>query len=407
MKKLLTLGLCVLIPTLVAGDLSQDEIRNQLQTLQSQITELKAQLNAQQETVKTEVETAVERSFAQVKNGGGLSLGPNIDGLMLTGDLMLRYERQEWDWNGPEGELERLRTRLRLGGIWQNSTESWEVGVGAVTGANFANTAEDTWSDVGPFDTGNLSLDYAYAKHTMDCFSLTLGQQMNPFKASWLLWDEDVRPAGITGQYSMDMFFATLGAYEVQNVADDLGNGSMLYAGQIGGKMETEEFNAMLALAYYWYNESTRDVLVGWADEDYEFNVGSIYGEAGTRMGDVGVKLYGEVFSNFGAEGAGGQLGVITAGYEADDGDMGYVVGIEGSFQNFSLGYAWASLEADAAPGALTDRDFGNDADGHIITLGYDVTKNCSIGLEIDLTDSIEQDDLEWDLYQLDLTYKF
>lgn len=406
MKKLLTLGLCALIPTLVAGELSQDEILNQLQTLQTQITELKTQLATQQETVKSEVETAVEQSFAQVKNGGGLSLGSNIDGLMLTGDLLLRYERGEWDANGPEGEWERLQTRFRVGGVWQNSTESWEVGAGVVTGAAAANTAEDTWSDNGPFDTGNLSLDYAYAKHTMDCFGLVIGQSPNPYKSSWLLWDEDLRTAGVTGMYNMDAFFATLGVYEVSSVWDDLGNSSMMYAGQIGGKMETEEFNAMLALSYYWFNESTRDVLAPGTDEDYEYNIGSVYGEAGTRMADVGLKLYGEVFSNFGAEGAGGQLG-LGGGYEAEDGDMGYVIGIEGSFQNFTLGYAWATLEADAAPLGTTDLDFGVDVDGHVITLGYDITKNCAIGLEIDLTESIEQDDIEADLYQVDLTYKF
>ena len=438
MKRPIAVLLCVLIPAGVAQDLTQQEILQQLKTLQQQvrqqqqiIEDLQKQLQHQppvsrqdvSRMVKEEMDRSVdEKVVAAVKENSLLGLGANSDGLELKGDLRLRYEHKE---GGDSIDQQRFRTRFRLGGVWTNETESWEIGAGLATGetkamdgAAGATSTNDTWSKNLAFETGDLYLDYAYATHRWDRTSLTMGQQKNPFENADYLWDSDVRPAGFTGRFDANGFFATAGFYDVGFAKNTLDDHALMAAGQVGARYEDERFDAMLAAAYYHFNDGFADgaaAIVGHpkytVNPDYDYRIGDLYGTVGTRVRDVKIGLLGEIWQNFGADGAVGQV----KGIDPDGNDLGCVLGLSLGYGAFKIGYDYVRIEADSLVAALKDSDFSgalgiSDVKGHVLKASYKVTDHFSLGLEADLVEHIERDataDKDLDLYQVDLKYKF
>ena len=421
MKKLLVLAVMAATAGAFAGEASAD-IQAQLQLLQQQLQEQQQQIQSLQQQlhgggmtesdVSRLVDAAIEeKGLAQVKDAGPLlSLGKNVQNLKLTGDARFRYERQERErGDNPEETRNRFRTRLRLGFVW-NTDEAWEIGAGLATGGSDATSTNDTWSDETVFETGDIRLDYAYAKHKLDNWTFTVGQQKNPFVSSFLLWDGDVRPAGATVQYKQGGLFATLGGYNVYHMGRDQAN-SMLYAGQIGYGLELESgVSALIAAAYYHFNDPSTDLPGLKVTDDYDFQVGTLYGEVGVPAGDVDLSLFGEVWKNFGADGTAGQV----AGVAPEDNDLGWVIGLGGKLGKFSAEYAYGHVEADSVYGGLKDSDFGDtagmtntDVEGHKLSVGYKMTKNFTLGGTAMFLNEIEGPKREGTLYQVDLVYKF
>jgi hypothetical protein len=367
--------------------------------------------------VKQEVDAAIEeQGLAQVKDAAQITLGSAIDGLTLKGDLRLRYELREEDGAAAatDRERDRFRTRFRLGGVWKNSSESWEVGAGLATGGAGATSTNATWDNT--FETGDIRLDYAYAKHSMDNgVTLALGQQKNVFQTSYILWDSDIRPAGATVHYGQDMLFATAGAYNLfaNDTADrdDMGN---LYAAQTGIKADFEGTNAMLAVGYYAFdgNVYEQQGLAG-----YDMSLVDLYATVGTEVGDVSLGAFGQYAMNLDADSAvGSQTGIATI--DPEDEDTAWVVGASAGMGKFKLGYSYAHIEADGVPFFLKDADFGSgigfgdtNVKGHKLSAGYKVTKNFSLGATAFLYEPIEGSPLyrndDVTLYQVDLGYKF
>lgn len=438
------------------------QLQEQVLLQQKQIEALQQQLVAtpavSQEEVSRMVEAEVQgqvdaQGLAQMKDVGSLlTLGDGIDGLKLTGDLRLRWGTLFLDRAGnlPDVDPDALMTRFRLGLVWTNSDGNWEVGAGLATGMNSAGwggfggfggfggasaaqSTDDPWSFGGAFETGDIYLDYAYAKHSWQesGVSLILGQQKNPFVSSWLLWDTDVRPAGATVEFESAGIFATAGVYDVmQYVRFGSGDADMgaLYAGQVGYDWDCEGFDFLLAAAYYHFNGNSNKTLarvgpLGVAplaapvSSSYEYRIGDLYAEGSIPVGDAEVSFYGDLFKNFGADGprgTGQQGGTLDPGSE----DMGWVLGAGVTLGRFSLGYAYAEVEADSLVALLSDLAFGfgvggfgfpaSDIRGHVINLDYQLTDNCSLGFEADIYEALERSNLaEAEMYMLDLNYKF
>ena len=447
MKKCITLGACVLISAAAfAGENDQAEILRKMEAIEKQLQEQQVHMRAQDlrieqqqvligalkaelesrvaaapaasqervsEMVKQQVDEAIEkRGLAQVSDRPGISLGKNIDGLKIKGDLRVRYQHQNADRGagGDEETRKRWRHRLRLGGVWTNSSDNWEIGVGVASGGSDGRSTNQTWEDGGDgFTSGDLRIDYAYAKHDFESMSLTLGQQKNPFETSWILWDGDLRPQGFTAKFDQDNLFATVGGYNIDHLGWDESN-AMFYAAQVGFEWE----NALLAVAYYGYNDITADEVGGVADESYSFNIADLYGHIGSDLGDAKLKLFGQLCSNLGADGDVSQRGDMPAGYDPSDGDMAWALGIEAKVRDLKISYAYASIEADSMPAWLNDSDFGDgvadtDLKGHKIGVGYSLSKNLSLGATALLFDR-DQADVNNDkgkVYQFDVKYKF
>ncbi len=461
MKKLISawLFICMASATTLAAEDINQQVLQQLEALQRQVLEqqrqiemLKEQITASDNTVnetlraelRQELDAAIEaKGLAQQKDSGPLlTLGKGIDGLRLTGDLRVRYELRELDkmpnyvagWDGlgtQDQKNERWRTRFRLGGVWTNQAENWEIGAGLATGednhtsgASSATSTNDTWGQGGAFETGNIYLDYAYAKHKMGDATITIGQHKYPFLTTGIMVDGDIRPTGATLGYKYEGFFGTLGAYNVRYSGNNETLANM-YGGQVGYGFKSDKLNGKLAIGYFHYDDQVTEaylpkvVALDYSPKnDYNWQIGDIYGELGGKIGEVGIKGYAQVSKNFGADSKVTQANFNrSVGYDSEDETCAWIAGMDLSFRGFKLGYAYTRIEGDSLPWFIKDADFGSgfgrgtNVQGHIIKASYDITKNFSVGATALLYDLVESNaaasSMGGNLYQFDLGYKF
>lgn len=412
-------GFCMSMPmAAVSAELKTDEdIMKELNDLRSTVSSQQAQIDA----------------FKDSKDGGkkGSFFSGNgfIDQVKVDGDLRVRYELMNKDLksgNGDDKTRDRFRSRFRLGFLWDNKEESWQAGAGLTTGDDTPTGTNDTWSDTKPFKTGDIRLDYAYAKHKKEAFTTTLGQQPNPYKTAWVMWDGDVRLTGLTMAYSpKGGLFATGGVYGAKYVNSD--DTSLLYMGQVGyngGFSEKGKYT--VAAGYQTYsNEMIREDAALGANAkfgfgsvepgDYGLDIADIYGDVSVPAGPATMKFYGHAWMNFGADGANGQAG-SSFPEDPEDNDMGWVFGAEAKIDKFKVGYAYSRVEADSLFGYLADADFGDgisktNKKGHKLTLGYSITKNWSADatyLSYDrIVDYASAKEDSANITQFDVNYKF
>ena len=432
MKKVLAaaaaLGVCLALPAaaLAGAGMSDEQILKELEYLRNKVASQQEHIDALGAMVDKKVSAKVEEEVK--KSGGGKVALANkfIDQLTLKGDLRARYEIRDRDYKDNSGSTDvsrdRWRTRFRVGGVWDNKAENWQVGAGLASGSDDPTSTNDTWSEDKPFETGDIRLDYAYAKHKWDDFAFTIGQHENPYKSSWIFWDGDVRLAGLTAQYGAKQgIFATLGGYSAKLVNDD--NTATLVAGQAGYNGKAGEADYTLAAGYHTYsksliNEGSATFSLNAVDEDkYELNIGDLYGKVSFPAGPVKLSLYGQLWQNFGAD---GNIGQSQAGssfaQKPEDADMGWVFGADAKYGAFKLGYAYSVVEADSLFGYLSDSDFGDglsktNKKGHRVQAGYAITKNWSadvtwLSFERDEDYAAAKED-QIDIYQFDVSYKF
>lgn len=436
MRKVLSavaaLGVCLTLPAaaLAGAGMSDEQILKELEYLRTKVASQQEHIDALGAMVDKKVSAKVEEEVK--KNGGSGSkvalANGFIDQLTLKGDLRARYERQDKEYyaqaNTADVARDRWRTRFRVGGVWDNKAEDWQIGAGLASGSDDPTSTNDTWSEAKPFETGDIRLDYAYAKHKLQDFNVILGQQINPYETSWVLWDGDVRLAGLTGQYGgKEGVFATLGGYNAKLVNDN--NSAMLYMGQAGYRGKVGDVAYTVAAGYSKYdqsfiNDKANTSLNNIDPIQYALEIGDLYGKVSFPVASAKLSLYGHIWQNFGADGDLGESQAKGFSKKPGDADLGWVMGLEAKLDKIRLGYAYSVVEADSMYGYLGDSDFGDglgmsktNKKGHRVQAGYDFTKNWSA----DITwMSYEQDEAYYsadnkvdsvDLYQFDVNYKF
>lgn len=366
------------------------------------VDELQKQVDEQQKTIDK-----------LSSDKGTCILSNHIDNLKIKGDLRVRYERRDRDLAaGGDEVLERMRLRLRAGLVWNSDKENWELGAGLITGGAEGTKSFDTWGESYYFETGDLRLDYAYAKHTIGNLNLTAGQQINPFKSSWLFWSCNLRPTGFTAQYATKHFFVTAGGYDVKQYTLDNHNTDfgMLYAIQLGTNLKADDIKLTFAGALYGFDgvfeRNERP------NSDYSYMIGDFYGSAGIPLGGANLNLYAQTFYNFGAEGEEGE-GVLGGTLDPEEENLGWIIGAGLKIKAFSLAYSYAQVGADSCVGGLKDATFGSglsltDLKGHKICLSYNLTKHFAIGGNVFIFEALERSNQnEVKIYQADLCYKF
>ncbi len=411
MRKVLSavaaLGLCLTLPAaaLAGAGMSDEQILQELEFLRNKVASQQEHIDALGAMVDKKVAAKVEE---EVKKNGGSASGSSkvalanefIDQLTLKGDLRVRYERQDKNYydqaNTADVARDRWRTRFRLGGVWDNKAENWEVGAGLASGeranddgSHLATSTNSTWSKYSAFESPGLWLDYAYAAHKVDDFKFTLGQQLNPYETSWVLYDSDVRLAGLSAQYGKKQgVFATVGGYGAKLVGDD--NTAMLYKGQAGYRDKVGDVSYVLAASYQKYDQSfindKANTSLNTVDPaKYALEIGDLYGKVSFPVSSVNLSLYGHIWQNFGADGAIGLSQAKDFPKKPGDADLGWVVGLDAKIDKVRFGYAYVVVEADSLYGALSDSDFGDglgsvtNKKGHRVQAGYDITKNWAL----------------------------
>lgn len=407
--KITALLTTLLIPTMAcAGSINEQEILQKLEHLTNMIT-------AQQEHIDAlEAKLSHEPQAQQPEATGDITLAnKTIDQLKIKADMRLRYEYRDRERQGQDDDSRsRFRTRLRLGGVWDNKAEDWQIGVGIASGGSGATSTNSTWSGDKVFETTDLRIDYAYAKHKFGDFTITGGQQKNPFKASWLFWDTDVRPAGVTAQYGAKTGpFVTVGGYAISYDGVNDGNTANMYAGQAG--INTKIGTIQLTMAgglQYWDSLVAKEYIP--TNSSYDYTIGDIYTKASMPVGDVTLTLYAQVWNNFGADGTIGE-GYLGGNIDPEDETLGWFVELEAKMNKLKLRANYMQIGADSLFADIKDSDFGSglsktDLEGFELEAIYGFTKNVSVAVAWNYYETMEQDlDENADLYQLDMKYKF
>lgn len=415
-------GLC-LFSTVNADDLS--ELKKMLLKQQQEIQNLQKKVKEQESLhndalshyIKMEVKHALKN-----QNSNLLTLGNNIENLKVTGDFRLRYQRQETNnRSGGSGNesRDRLRLRFRLGFIW-TTDEGWELGAGISTGGNGAGSgrsANQTLNSGGTvFETNDLNLDFAYAKHswkhTGRTSTLILGQMKNPFITSGGFWDSDLRPTGIAYQYKTTgegtQYFLTAGAFTVAHLNSGRDtNDVTMYSAQAGLKAK----RYLLAVAYHNVSDDfakvQNDVASSSAFQN-KYQILDIYGEYKFKLSESKWTLFGQLAYNLGASDTNSHIAGLT-----DKEDLSWLLGVKTQFSDFKFSYEYRYMEANGQPAAFTDSNFGagnSNHQGHVLSAAYSVSKSLSLGLKYYITEAIEKstssDDRE-NLLQANVQYKF
>lgn len=410
----------LMAPTMAcAGSSTDEEILRKLEYLTNKIT-------AQQEHIDALESKLSDSTSAATENTAGAIVLANkaIDQLKIKADLRLRYENRELEQNTKnDSSRNRLRSRVRIGGVWANKAENWEVGIGLASGGSDATSTNSTWSDDKVFETSDVRLDYAYAKHKLSKdLSLTAGQHKNPYKTSWVLWDGDVRPTGATLEYGGKTGpFATVGGYGVRyyggtNVKSTKNTG-MMGAGQFGWHTKIGNMKLMAATGLqYWESSVSEDYYA--VGDDYNYTIGDIYTKLTIPAGDAKIDVYAQIWNNFGADGNIGQ-GALGGDLDPEDETLGYIIGVKAKMGAVKVKASYIHIEADSLFGEISDHDFGYGLDrtnleGFKIGASYNFTKNWAVATTAQFYNTLEEyndgsrlvDD-EGDLYQLDMKYKF
>ena len=421
------------------------EILQQLEALQKQvkqqqkvIEQLKRRLTTEETVskqgvvsrlVREEVDAAMERQEHATDRAAdtGVTIPSFIENLTLKSDLRLRYELRQLDGDDPgsddERQKSRFRHRVRFGGVWENPAENWEIGAGLEIGSESGTSANASWNKDSAFESTDVYLDYAYARHRLGTATLTLGQQKNPFESGPYVWDSDLRPTGATLQFADNLpVFATIGAYNVRGDTSVTGSNDQstanMYAAQLGTTLRTEKTRALFALGYYHYDTETSEYVFGQGNDDYQYQLGDLYASLGTDVGQLSLEAFGQYSINFGSDDMATQLGTVPPGYDSEDQNTAWALGFGGSIGRFGLEYNYAHIEGDAIPFFFADSDFGDglpddavNAEGHVIKASFKITTHLKLGIEADLTEPIEDSagtaDIDVALYQFDLKYKF
>ena len=428
--------------------------------LQSQINELRQMIKAQKDELykqKVELDTVrvAKADKSSVPKIPTLSFGDNVQGLKITGDLRERYEIRDLNSYATNPRADRLRTRLRLGAVWQVPSETWEIGVGIATGGasatSDATSTNATWSENSVFEPMTLRLDYAYAKHIWrlgetesNLISMTIGQAKNPYKSAGILWDGDVNPIGLTLQYENPTLitdklgvFATAGAYMVGTVKDKtLANQAQMFAAETGltygGK--DDAWRSTLAIGGFAFTDETiygkdnKGSAIDTTGVDattYKFMIGHVYADL-TRKFANGLEVgpYGEGWMNFGASNKNGST--VFGNQYADGGNntVGYVLGLKGKYNKFSGSLDYVCSGAYSGFWPVMDSDFGSgvtygaggndcrDVRGYRVKLGYDIFKNLSLTANYMTYETNHRDPAkgtadQGQLFMFDLVYKF
>lgn len=394
----------------------QEMVRQQGERLAALETVLASQQQAMAALVQQQA-TVVAAVQAKPEAKGILpvvSLGKGTDQLRLTGDFRLRYEAQSREVNGAENTRDRFLPRLRVGLVWTSS--DWEVGAGVATGGSAGTSTNDTWGDTGPFQSDDLRLDYAYARRKWGDFGLTIGQQRNPFLGTWVVWDGDIRPTGVTGQYQHGPWFLTAGAYNVRHYGWDEDNAN-LGAIQTGLQGTRGNLSGKIAFAWYQFDHATIDSIKtppppapSTTDYDnYKLSIGSVYAEASYQGEGWKGTLFGEYTRNFAADGTVGQV----AGCVPEDNDAAWALGALLTIRKLGFDYTYVHIEADSVYAQINDTTFGSplgttDVEGHVFGISYALTERLKLTAQAHLVDPIERTNRkDGRVFLADATWKF
>lgn len=372
--------------------------------LSAQVAELTARLEqVEQSTARASVPTEdyqVPRTSAPQKSAASWA-----ETIKMNGDFRYRHEAFDVE-NRRERHRQRMRARVSITG---EVSDTVTAGFRLATGGNDPISTNQSFDDAS--SSKGVVIDQAYVnwKTPIDGLKVSAGKFKNPLHrvgSNSLLWDGDLNPEGVGATYKNGGFFANALASWVDESSSD--DDSFLVGGQLGNNIELGD-NAKLKAGLGYYNYLDARGEPAFFDGDAQGNLLNADGEYIS-----GFELV-EGFVEYVTKLDGKQL-TLFADYvknlEADDYDQGYAVGAKLKAYVWQWGYTYQDLEADAVLGTFTDSDFiggGTDGKGHILQVGYAVSKRIGLRGTLFLNDRNVDfgTEEEFKRLMLDISFKY
>ncbi|MGI9323638.1 MAG: putative porin [Pseudomonadales bacterium] len=327
-----------------------------------------------------------------------------VERLALKGDFRFRHESFDVE-NREDRHRQRIRARTELTAAINDTVT---VGFGLATGSGDPISTNQTLGDGASSKSIALDLAYASWNAPVEGLVVTGGKFKNPFfraGGNGLIWDGDLRPEGASVVFKSGLLFASgLGLLLDE---DSGGQDAFLLGGQFGVNTTLGNGELIAGVGYYHFNDTEdRDVFFDGDPRGNRTNPDGTYlsgfelfegfAEYSFPLNDSELTLFADYVQNLGA----------------DDYDTGYALGAKLKQNNWSMGWAYQDLEADAVLGTLTDSDFiggGTDGKGHILQAGYSLSKRIGLRGTLFLNDRNVDfgDEEDFKRLMLDISFKY
>ncbi len=347
-----------------------------------QYAELSADLAREQRRDAREAVDKTEITEMQQK----LSWAQNT---VISGDVRVRHDRIEISGRPQNITADRQRIRARLGAVSQVAP-TVEAGIRLATGNN--NDVRSTNQDLDNYFTKkDIWLDRGYVRWRpanvpgLGMFGGRMGQPW--FNVADAMWDSDINPEGIAGQYSRKFgatnVFGSIGAFQLKNNVDGGGNpfthDLWMQYGQLAANLYPgEDFKLTVGTSVYHYKND-------------EFGVPGAPGSGG----NPGLQANGNTSNQFQLFEGFGQLDVLglplpltligqyvkndnANGPQADD-DTAWLAGFSTRIWELALSYNYRNIGRNGVIGAFTDSDFASGftaSRGSTYRVSYNITNN-------------------------------
>ncbi len=436
------------------------EMAKKLKTLEDRLTAQEKRIAAQDTQIaklkldqsnqklsaayKAEIKQLVKDMNADAAKHSGLPQW--LDDLEFFGDFRLRFQHSSVNTLRAIGSglrdkpRNRFRGRLRVGLKKYWLEKQLEVGFRLATGSNTPTSTNQTFDDY--FDKKAVWVDLMWAKYqpkAIPGFVIIGGKMKNPLVHTSMMWDSDVNPEGIWVQYKHGKIasfqpFVNVGYWTVDDYQNWAAGGTHSDGGNTRRSPDMWTYQAgfdwkirkdvkyTLAAAYYqsdgydigsgagWgYGGNTIDpvdgVVAGGSPQIY-----NVINKVGWKMFKLPWAAYVDFAQNV------NENDRTWRGSE----DLAYAVGLKVG-QNkkkgdWSVGYHYRYIQANAIFGAWADADFGGaNSKGHVWGAKYNLTDFLTVGTTVLYTEPITTDrwgqmvsrDNDTLTIQADLVWKF
>jgi hypothetical protein len=348
---------------------------------QAQYDELSADLVKEQSAPVATTDTATKKDLDDLQKK--IAWAANT---VVSGDVRVRDESTSIQNRDPERAQDRQRVRARVAIVSQVSPDV-EAGVRIASGNS--NDARSTNQDLNNYFTKkDLWLDRAYVNyHPTEVPGLKIigGKMAQPWVSEdEMIWDSDVNPEGIAGQYSRKVsaveLFGSTGAFTLKDNVD--GNGVQftddlrLISGQLGVRFTVaDNYKVTLGGSLYHYHLDGSAPVVPPAplglsangNTTTQFQLYEGFAQLDVAGLAVPLSIYGQYVKNPNANGP------------QSDEDMGWLAGLKSKIWNVGLNYNYRNVQRNAVVGAFTDSDFANGftgSRGSKFQATYPISKN-------------------------------
>jgi len=395
---------------------STEELMKTIHELKARVTSLEKEVSQQKISETRQDETLKLIKEMQADTATRAALPQWMDNLTFYGDLRLRYQGECFSGRN-EKNRNRARFRVRFGVKKTWLDDQLEVGFRLATGSSDDPTSTNQTFD-DHFSEKKVWIDLAYAKYKPKwAKGLTVigGKMKNPLVHTDLVWDSDLNPEGVWAQFARKCGdfepFANVGYF----ILDESGGGHdtilMTYQAGFNWKL-CEDVKWTFAGTYYdtdhydtSYRAANGNNVVGGDLAAGKFQMVGLTNKVSFKAFNLPMSAYFDFIHNCGDEDT-------TAGYE--DQCNGYAAGVKVGKNkkkgDWSFGYKYAYIEANATPGAWNDSDFGHsNRKGHVLGAAYNLSDSLTLGGKLFHTEPIagSSENQRDTTVQADLVWKF